>query len=584
MSAELAPNLLTRVYRAIRPPPARPAARMIANSRRAVETGAPLEPRRFILPRREDFGQIFIADLDLNKLKSIFSGVIGGDASVVGPLYDKMLQRDAHIRAESRKRFAAVRGLVPEIIAASPLDEDDPDFDDARAKEIAGHCKQVFRRLAGRDAALNHLVEARGRGIMAVEVEWGDGVPVALHPIPFTSLHYDDREPWRLRIRNGDDWRGLAVDESYAGKFLVAAPESLGGNGFAGGLFFASLLWYCFKVWDQRFLMTALEIFGQPQRVAKYPAGSTPEVISEMLRMLREMGSTAAGVFPIGCEFEAITGGIGNTPAPWPQERVFKLFNEEISKLWIGGSGTTVLNQDGGGSQAAATVHETGFERLRDEDIAAETGWIGEQLLRPMVLYQFGEQGLPYVPTFRRCVEKQKDIEQAARVLSIVINELGANVPMSVVKDELGIPLIEADSADAGQPLPGQRPSFDPFGVGNPGGLAASAKSDRLHRRAGARPAVANRATQREQLNAVLQQWAAQAAAFAGRSGASIDRLVNGLRARLETLHEDADLAAVNVAIAGIVPELAEDDLALLFEALLTAGFLRGAEAAAGSV
>lgn len=439
----------------------RAKARRTVNAERKAPT--PKAGLRPWTPHRNDFGKLLSGDLDLDRLQAIFRAVVGGEAEEVALVYERMLTRDAHIRAESRKRLGAVSGLAWEVVPATPLDDADDDFDEDLAAEICGFVRRTLRRMEGFDAALEALVAARGTGVEVAQLIWetveGRRVPVAAEAIPFRNLRYDDIEPWRLRIRSGYDYRGQAIDGFPRGQFIVHAPEPIGGNAFAGGLYFASLLWYCVKVWDIRFLMTAVELFGQPLRIAKYPEGASSDVIHALTQTLREMGQTAAGVIPEGTSFEAITAGIGNSPAAWPQERLIALFNGEITKLWIGATLTTAM--DSTGSQAAATVHQEIKIEGRDDDIAKESRTIGRDLLRPIVLYTFGEESARYVPTFRRVIERAKDLQAMSTIASTVINDLGAPVPMRYVQDELGIPLVEGTDLDAA--LPGRKVA-DPFG------------------------------------------------------------------------------------------------------------------------
>lgn len=440
----------------------RSTTRRTANAARKNGGGAasttPPKPGRISIPRREDFGNFFAAELTLDTLNRVFRGALAGEAADVSTLYDKMLQRDAHIRAESRKCFAAVRGLKWEILPASPLDDDDDEFNEDLANEIAGYCRRVTRRMEGLDEALNHLILARGTGLMVAELEWetveGKRTPVAAHTVPFANLRFDASEPWRLRIVTAGETQGVYADQFADGKFICAAPELMSGNPLVGGLYFASLLWYMFKVWDVRFLMTALELFGQPYRTVTYRESAGDDEKRELLRMLTEMGQTAGGIFPEGTTFELHASGISNSQSQWPQERVLELFNKEITKLWTGGTLTTAMDK-AGGSQAAATVHADRLEEFRDEVIEAESQWMERDLYSPFVRYQFGEEAAAYVPTFRRVVEEAKDIEAMGRAFSISVNDLGAPIPMRVIEDELGHPLVEGTDREA--PLPGRR-------------------------------------------------------------------------------------------------------------------------------
>lgn len=414
---------------------------------------------RVIAPHRNDFNDFFSADLTMKKLLSMYESVINGDARDISALYDRMLYRDPHIRAESNKRFTAVKRLPWEILAATPLEDGDEDFNPELAAKVASHCRRIVRRhIAGFPTALDHLTRGRDRGAMVVEIEHRGGIPVAAHCIPFNCLRYDDLEPWRMRISVGADWKGVAIDEFPAGQFIVHAPELLGGNAFAGGLLFATLMWYCLGVWNQKFLFSALELFGQPLRIGKYRENATADEIAKMKSMLLEMGATAAGVFQQGSEVEMVTAGIAASGAAWPQERVHVLKNTEITKLWLGGTLTTAMDKSGG-SFAAATVHEGVAEDLRDDDCAKLSDTITQQLIRPLVAREFGAEGLAHLPTFRHVVEEEKDLTGMADLADKAVNRLGVRIPRSWVTQELGLPQVKDENLE--EALPGMASGFD---------------------------------------------------------------------------------------------------------------------------
>ncbi len=415
-------------------------------------------------------GVVFGGDLDPTQLLSIFNSVIRGDVRTAAAVYERIIARDAHIRAESEKRFDAHDGLTPEIIPATPLDEEDEDFDEDLAREVCGYVRRVVRKIEGWDKALTHIVEARGYGAAVVELEWGTDrdlgkVPLVAHCIPFASLRYDSNDPWRLRVTNDDDYNGFAIDEALPGQFIFHAPKVVGGNAFVGGLYYASLFWYALKTWDIKYLMRALQTFGTPTRIAKYPDGSAQSVIDALLNMLDSMGQNAYGVFPEGTTFEAIAAGLSNSQAEWPQERLIALFNKELTKLWSYSTLTTEVS-DSGGNRALGEVHERQGLIGRDKDLRGEGCTVTGQFIRPVVLYKFGEAGLRVLPTFRRVIEKTKDLGATATLIGTLVNEAGAPIPMRVVPEELGFPLVEGTDLDA--PLPGRKgasPVGLPFGA-----------------------------------------------------------------------------------------------------------------------
>lgn len=566
------------------------ALRRITNAARTALGKRP-EAGRAFMPHRDQFGNLFTGELTWQRVERLLRGVLDGEAEDIAPVYDRMMFLDDHIRAERGNRLAATQRLAWEIISATPLDQDADDFNEDLARRVASYCRRIINRMHGFDAMLRHLAVARANGLVAAEIEWaslgGKRLPVAAWPIEFGQLRYDDAEPWRLRIRSGGDWRGAAVDEFAPGKIVVHAPELIGGNALAGGLMLASLLWFCLRIWNTKFLMIALEKFGQPYRIGKYPDGASQATIDALIKMLEQMGASAAGVFQSSADVEMVESRMTGAGS-WPHERIEKLFNAKISKLWRGATLTTEVS-DSGGNRALGEVHERVSESLRDEDLQSMQETISDQFLRPLVAHEFGDEGLAHLPVFRHVIEKAEDLEKTGRLISVVVNELGAEVPARVVEEEIGISLIAGADRDA--PLPGRKAGGFEFGAavnrerrrrsdggadgadgaGGVGDGAAGEARERL--RLVANSALEKIARRRGPV-ARLVPWVMTASLASQAHTENVAaRVMDGLALR-EARIVDADSAGV--ALAEIFETLPTDDLAELTRQTLLAGELAG--------
>lgn len=428
----------------------------MANAARALR-GAPPKPGRVVVVAPTDaVGGLLTGDLTPERAVSILRSAASGDPSQQNDLFDEMLERDGHLASVYHTRRYGLTGLNTEIVAATEAGKN-PRIDEKLADDAAEYCREVLGELEGWEPGLCHLAEAIGRGTSVVELMWDivDGVrrPVAMEPVPFTVLGADAQDLRRLVIRTAGNWKGLAVDEFAAGKFIVHTPHALGGGLYRGGLLRGAVLGYMCKKYGRRWWMVGIELYGMPTVIVKYDATADADAKEEMLKMIRELGVARGGVFPMGSETELLERSESGS-GEWPHERLIKYFDAEFSKEFLGQTLTTEIGQTGG-ANAAAQVHDEVREDLRDDDIHKEAATLREQLLVPMVVYRFGPDAAGAAPYFRRVIEEPKDLSAMAQLVSVAVNDLGAKVPVSFVRDELGLPIVETEQ-DPDTPLPGR--------------------------------------------------------------------------------------------------------------------------------
>lgn len=543
-------------------------------------------------PDRTDFGRLVLGDLTPDRFRRLLRAAVNGDGAQVNDVYDQVLRLDGHLRSVVGKRRSAMRRLEWEIVAAQ-ADEGDEDFNADFAAEVAQYCRRALRRCHGLESALDHLDEAVGRGIAAVELEWGtdqgERRPIRAHRIPHTRLAFDTMDPWRLRITSEKDFRGFAVDELPPGKFIVHAPEGDGASAMASGLLLPSAWLVFFKKFGWNFYWQTLEAFGAPMVTATYPPGSAAEVIDGVITMLQRVGKLRNGAFPQGTEFKfhepASSSGAGKGP---PHPAAIEMCNAEISKLWLGGTLMTEVGSTGG-NRAVADVQNEGLTAHRDDDAGNKSATVIEQMLRPIVLYKFGEAGLDYVPVYRHVIERVKDIEAMARTAAIVVNGLGAPVPTRYVKDELDLPLVE--DADLDAPLAGQKTGLESLDFGATDAEADEASADRVanrghdgaraRRQAGGGPSlrmVANSLMDKIRsrggsLARIVPWMVAAVVASQAHTAAVAESLGAALKREEESISTEADVGRVLASAFGSLPI---DDMVTLTRHALLAGELAG--------
>ncbi len=415
------------------------------------------------MPDSAAASMLFAGDLQAERVVAILRTAAYGNPAQQDSLFNTMLERDGHLDSVYNQRLRALTGKDWELLPADQVGKS-PRIKEELAEKTHEYCLEVLGEMEGLETVLCHLAEAIGRTTSTAELLWetvgGSRRPVAIVPIPFSQLCADPRDTSLIRFKSDEAPDGIAAEDYPAGQFIVHTPRALGGNRFRGGLLRGAVLGYMFKATGRKWWLAGIERFGLPITLAKYKEDD--KVTKEALvQLIRDMGINRGGLLPLGAEVELVEAAVAK--GEWPHERVVKYFDAEFSKEFVGQTLTTEIGETGG-ARAAAQVHSEVREDLTEDDSRKEGATIRDQLLVPLVRYKFGEDAVIATPFFRRVTEEEKDLKQTGELLSLAVNELGAQVPKSIVEDELGIPLLDSDNRD--EPLPGRRGGFDPFGGG----------------------------------------------------------------------------------------------------------------------
>lgn len=429
-------------------------------------------PRGRILHEPSELDTLFGVEITNEKCRRMLKAAAYGDPVDQNALFDVMLQTDGRLRSVFKTRLVGLTALDWELLPADQVGKN-PRLrgESAKASEALEYCLSVLAELEGLDAALAHMAQAIGRGLVCVEVIWDrvDGAmrPVRLEPVRFDLPHSDAVDHRRLRIRTRDNWNGIAIDEQPAGKFLTHNPETMGGGRFTGGILRACVFDWLLKRFGKKAWGIGLELFGLPITIGRYGPTADDATKQEMRRMIRDLGIGRGGIMPAGCE---VVFQETKVSGEFPHERLIKIVDEEYAVEFLGAT-LTVQMDEGGGSYAASQTHDLVRKDLRDDDIRNEGRTLREQLLAPMVVYAFGEEWRGLAPYFARVVEQRKDLQQTGQLLSTAINELGMEIPAEFAVQELGLPLVEGANLKAA--LPGRRAGVEALPL-NDGGHAVA--------------------------------------------------------------------------------------------------------------
>jgi len=389
---------------------------------------------QWVMPRREDSWRDYPADgLTPTRLVQILRAADEGSIDGAIRLFEQMEEKDAHLYSVAQTRRLGLTGLEWQVVSAAEVHEG---VDSSLAGEAADYCRQRLATLERFEEVLRHLALALGRNVSVAEIVWdlveGEHDVVDVVPVDFGRLTVDAFG--RVRILARDDApEGLLPPP---GKFIIHTPQSASGHPMRGGLLRVSAMAYLAKHLAMRDWMVFAELFGMPIRVARYEPAASAEEKREMLKMLRDLGTAAAGIFSKAVELEIKEVSKGPTGGP-PYQSICNFFNREMSKAWLGQT-LTADTAEMTGTFAAAEVHDRVRADIREDDIRNEGRTIRRDLLTPMTRVRFGVTAP--VPYFRRRFNRHGDATTLAGVIATAVNELGAKVPARWAHDALGIP------------------------------------------------------------------------------------------------------------------------------------------------
>jgi len=279
-------------------------------------------------------------------------------------LYDE-LERDPQVGCELGKRRMALLGREWSVDAGA----EDPRAEAAR--------DLVRRALDGArfNQGVEKLLDALLKGLAVVEVMWRRrGAEI----MPFDLRGRDPRRfAWHVPAEGEPELRLLSRARPTDGdpvpprKFVVhrfgAKYEDPWGLGLGSRLFWPVY----FKRQGIGFWLSALEKFGQPTALGRYPAGASEAEQDKLLAALQAIASEAGVIVPDGMVVELVEAKRAGTFDAY--ESLARYMDEDISKVILGQTLTT--SAGAAGSRALGQVHnEVRLEITKgDADLLSDT-------------------------------------------------------------------------------------------------------------------------------------------------------------------------------------------------------------------
>lgn len=384
------------------------------------------------------------------KLARILREADGGDPYRQMELFEEIEEKDTHLMSVMGTRKNAVLGASYEVL---PWSDDDAD------QEIAAFVGDVIFALEDFDETLMSLLDAIGKGFAVSEIMWeiknGRALPREIKWRHQKKFCYDDAE--RLRVlTDANSWPGEILPDN---KFIVHRYAARSGYKARAGIYRTCVWMYLFKNYTLKDWVAFAEVYGMPVRLGKYDPSASKEEQEKLTEAVARIGADAAGIISRATEIQFIEAAKADGKV---FETLAKFCNAEISKAILGQTQTSEIAASG--SLASAKVHEEVRQDILDADARSLAKTIRRDLIRPLVLFNFGEESAHRLPSIKFSTEKAEDQEKTAKVY-MALSSMGLPIATAHLYERFGVPSPEAGDELLTRPA---GPAPDPFASSSP--------------------------------------------------------------------------------------------------------------------
>jgi phage gp29-like protein len=361
------------------------------------------------------------------RLAEIFRDADQGNAYRQMELFEEMEEKDAHLAAILQTRKLAVLSKDYEVLPYAKTPEDE---------RIAGRVGEIVYAIPDLEGAFLDLLDAIGKGFALAEIIWevagGQARVTALRWIPPKQVTFGDDLNPRLLTREAS-WQGV---EPPPWKVIYHRYKARSGHACRAGVLRVVGWMYLLKNYALKDWAAFNEVFGMPLRLGKYDPAASPAEREALVRAIRNLGSDAAGVISKATEIEFIEAASRRSNTN-PYQAMAEFCNREMSKAVLGQTLTTDT-AGSTGTYSTARVHATVRGDLVQADAQALGTTLREQLLRPLVGFNFGWDRP--VPWFRFKYEEEEDLKTLSEVYRNLA-AMGVKLSPEHLAERFGMPL-----------------------------------------------------------------------------------------------------------------------------------------------
>ncbi|MHB1350105.1 MAG: DUF935 domain-containing protein [Desulfobulbaceae bacterium] len=380
-----------------------------------------------VAPLMDGFREYVTDGLTPERLASVFKEADQGNVRRQAELFDQLEEKDGHLLCERDKRKNIILDLQFAVEPAS---------DSARDGQVAEFVNNFFGNYADWDDCKTAMQDAVGKGYAGLEIFWdvsmGQAVPSKLDFLEQTRFQFTDPAGrYRRTPRLLSDEFPMG-EEIPAWKVLFHQYGGKSGNPNRAGIYRVAAWMVLFKHYTLKDWVVFCEIFGMPLRLGKYDQGATKDDKAALYAAISSLGTDAAGIISKSTEIEFIeTAGKASGDL---YKALAEFCNGENSKAILGQTLSAEVGDRG--SYAAGKVHDGIRKDLLLADGRAQAATTRNQLIRPLVGFNFGWD--TPLPKYTAVLEEDEDLGKKAEWFEKVTNKM--QVPVSWARQQFRIP------------------------------------------------------------------------------------------------------------------------------------------------
>ena len=356
----------------------------------------------------------------------------GAHTSAYG-LFEEMEDKDPHLFSLLQTRRLGVLARPRRVEAAGAGE---------RERAVAEWVGRTLESIPEWQSALLHLLDAMAKGMAVVEIIWGfdaEGklAPRGLKPRAAGRFARDGGGGWRLVDElTADANAGLPLPPR---KFIIALFGASDERPYGKGLCERVYWNYWFKKNNVRFWIVYNEKFGAPTVIARHRPGISERERDRLLEVIESIQHDAGVTLPDGMNLELLEAkrsGSGDN-----YRALAQWCNDEMARAILGQT-LTSGEGDRSGSLALARVHEA----VRRDYVCADARMlmdvVNEQLVRPLVGLNFGEN----VKSPRWTIDLSPELDLTGEVtVDRQLLQMGVPLPLAYFHEKYGRPAPTGD-------------------------------------------------------------------------------------------------------------------------------------------
>lgn len=359
------------------------------------------------------------------RLASLLKEAESGDISRQMELFEEIEEKDLHITSCLNDRKDAVKNKGWKI---KPVSENQFDI------KVADYCNELIKGVKRWREIVYNISDAVGKGLSLQEIMWAPADILKISSIDYImpkKIAFNDNLTEIRLLTESAPVFGIPLEPN---KFVLHKSQCKSGHPSRSSILRLCSWFFLFKNFAIKDWATFAEIYGMPLRVAKYDKNSGDEEKKVLEIALRQLGVDASALIPAECDIEIKESDKRSSGDIY--DRLAAFCNQEISKAIIGSTLTKEISETGGAYSASETHREV-KEEIIESDAKELNETIREDILRPAVTFQFGEN--VEIPEYETVFEKAVDYDKLADTYGKLVN-IGFEIPLEHAHTVFNIP------------------------------------------------------------------------------------------------------------------------------------------------